>query len=199
MATLDLHKAYRPYYRAGREPEIVQFPAIGYIKISGQGEPGGSEFTEKIGLLYNLAYGIKKYCKEQVNDFSIPKLEGLWWKNDDQPPTQTAPKAWSWKLLIRMPDFVNEKLVNLVRPRVVALKQNALLHETAFEKIKEGKCVQIMHVGPYSTEEATINKLMKYIGANGMQVNGPHHEIYISDPGKTEAERLRTLIRYPVK
>ncbi len=98
-----------------------------------------------------------------------------------------------------MPDFVTESMMVSVQPDVANKKNNALIREIKFEKIKEGKCVQIMHVGPYATEPDTINLLLKFTLDNNLSVNGLHHEIYLSDPRKAEPSKMKTLIRYPVK
>ena len=156
-------------------------------------------FVSKVEALYPLAYGIKKICKEQDNDFGVPKLEGLWWVEGDTPALEIPRNEWCWKLLIRMPEFVTKELMLSVQPVVAKKKKNELVQKIAFEKMTEGKCVQIMHIGPYSTEHKTINELMAFIDANGISVNGKHHEIYLSDPRKNKPDKMKTIIRYPVK
>lgn len=165
----------------------------------GKGEPAGEVFASKVEALYPLAYGIKKICKEQDNDFGVPKLEGLWWVEGDTPALEVPRSEWCWKLLIRMPEFITEEMMASVQPEVAKKKENDLVQEISFEKITEGKCVQIMHIGPYATEPETIKTLMKFISENGLSANGLHHEIYLSDPRKTESSKMKTLIRYPVK
>ena len=199
MGKLDLLKEYKSYYSAGKKPEIKEFGEVAYLTIEGQGEPGGDIFTKKVEALYALAYGIKKIFKEQGKDFGIPKLEGLWWVESDKPALEIPRSEWYWKLLIRMPDFVTKDAVELTKPEVAKKKKNNLIQEVVYEKITEGKCVQIMHIGPYNAEPATIELLMKFIAENGLSINGLHHEIYISDPRRTEASRMKTIIRYPVK
>lgn len=199
MAKLDLVKEYKSYYKAGKKPEIVEFHGANYLSIDGKGEPAGEVFVRKVEALFPLAYGIKKVCKEQGNDFGVPKLEGLWWVVGDTPALEVPRNEWFWKLLIRMPDFVTEEMMASVKPEVETRNKNALIQEISFVTIAEGKCVQMMHVGPYATEPETINSLMAFIKENGLSVNGLHHEIYLSDPRKTEPEKMKTLIRYPVK
>ncbi len=199
MAKLDLVKEYKAYYKAGTKPEIVEFGAANYLTIDGKGEPAGELFTSKVEALYPLAYGIKKICKDKGNDFGVPKLEGLWWVDSNKHALEVPRNEWCWKLLIRMPDFVSREMMVSIQPEVSKKKKNDLIHEISFEEITEGKCVQIMHIGPYSTEPGTINKLLNFVKNNGLTVNGLHHEIYISDPRKTMPEKMKTLIRYPVK
>lgn len=199
MAKLDLVKKYKVYYKAGAKPEIIEFGPVKYLTIEGKGEPAGEIFTSKIEALYPLAYGIKKVCKDKGNDFGVPKLEGLWWVESNKPALEVLRSDWYWKLLIRMPEFVTKEMMVSVQPEVAKKKKNELIHEISFEKITEGRCVQIMHIGPYLTEPETINKLMAFIDESGLFVDGLHHEIYLSDPRKTEPSKMKTLIRYPVK
>jgi hypothetical protein len=199
MSKLDLAREYKSYYKAGKKPEIVEFEEANYLAIEGKGEPAGEEFVSKVEALFPLAYGIKKICKEQENDFGVPKLEGLWWVEGNRPALEVPRSEWCWKLLIRMPEFVTSEMMLSVQPEVAKKKNNELIQEISFEKITEGKCLQVMHIGPYSTEPGTINALMDFMTENGLSVNGLHHEIYLSDPRKTEVEKMKTLIRYPVK
>ncbi len=199
MVKLDLVKEYKVYYKSGTKPEIVEFDPVKYLTIEGKGEPAGDVFTRKIEALYPLAYGIKKVCKDKGNDFGVPKLEGLWWVEGNKPALEVPRSEWCWKLLIRMPEFVTKEMMVSVQPGVAKKKKNELIHEISFEKITEGRCVQIMHIGPYSTEPDTVNKLMAFMAESGLSVNGLHHEIYLSDPRKTEPSKMKTLIRYPVK
>lgn len=199
MSKLDLLKEYKSYYNVGKNPEIVEFDEANYLTIEGIGEPAGKMFVSKVEALYPLAYGIKKICKEQDKDFGVPKLEGLWWVEGDTPALEIPRSEWRWKLLIRMPEFITKELMFSVQPVVAKKKKNELVQKIALEKMTEGKCVQIMHIGPYSTEHKTINELMAFIDANGISVNGKHHEIYLSDPRKNKPDKMKTIIRYPVK
>ncbi len=199
MPKLDLTKEHKPYYKAGKKPEIVEFGEANYLAIEGKGEPAGELFANTIGALYPLAYGIKKICKEADNDFGVPNLEGLWWVEGNAPALEVPRNEWRWKLLIRMPEFVTRAMMLSIQPEVARKKNNELIQNISFEKLAEGKCVQIMHIGPYSSEPETIKTLMVFMAENGLSVNGLHHEIYLSDPRKTEPFKLKTLIRYPVK
>ncbi len=199
MPKLDLVREHKAYYKAGKKPGIVEFKESGYLAIEGKGEPAGELFVSRLEALYPLAYGIKKICKEEDNDFGVPKLEGLWWVEGDRSALTVPRSEWHWKLLIRMPDFVSGATMLSVQSEVAKKKKNDSIQEISFEKFTEGKCVQIMHIGPYSSEPATINALMEFMAENSLIVNGLHHEIYLSDPRKTEPIKLKTLIRYPVK
>ena len=109
----------------------------------------------------------------------MPKLEGLWWVEGEVPALEVPRQEWCWKLLIRMPEFITKDIMESIQPEVVKKKKNDLIQEIFFEKIIEGKCVQIMHIGPYTTEPETIITLMKFVAQNGLSVAGLHHEIYI--------------------
>ena len=198
MSKFDLVKEYRSYYTSERVPEIMEFGIANYLSIEGKGEPGGKVFIQKLKALYSLAYGIKRLCKERGNDFGVPKLEGLWWFDGERPAFEVPKSEWCWKLLIRMPEFVTGELMLSVQSEVASKKKNDLIREIAFKQFAEGKCIQIMHEGPYANESETIEKLMDFMVDNDLSVNGLHHEIYLSDPGKTEPSRMKTLIRYPV-
>ena len=199
MEKLDLIKTDKEYYSAKTRPDIREFTELNYLTILGQGEPAGVEFTKAIEALYPLAYGVKKICKQNETDFGVPKLEGLWWVNSDKPALEVPRNEWHWKLLIRMPDFVTSEMVNKAKDEVVKKKSIALVNQIQFEKITEGKCIQVMHVGPYATEPETINALMEFMAEKGLSVGGLHHEIYLSDPRKTEPAEMKTIIRQPVK
>jgi len=144
--------------------------------------------------------------KKEGKDFVVAKLEGLWWVDSDKPYTEVPREEWRWKLLIRMPDFVTSEIVEKARLEVMKKKKKkmkdvggGLLKEVKFEKMKEGKCVQILHIGPYSTEPETLAKMYEFMKDNGLVYNGPHHEIYLSDPRRAPEEKLKMILRQPVK
>lgn len=198
MTKLDLLEKYKPYYTASTKPEICAFGPASYLAITGRGEPAGVEFMKKVEALYPLAYAVKKHCKNQGHDFGVPKLEGLWWLDGNKGFLEVPRNEWNWKLLIRMPEFVSSKLVEEIRPET-SKNKGSLVAEIRFEKINEGPCAQILHIGSYATEQTSIALLLNFIAAQGLSVGGLHHEIYISDPRKTVPEKLKTIIRYPAK
>lgn len=200
MATkLDLTKEYKTYYTAKTVPEIVEFGEIPFLTIEGKGEPAGEVFTKTVEALYPLAYGVKNICKKQSKDFGVPKLEGLWWVESDKPALEVPRKEWKWKLLIRMPEFVTSEIVEKAKEEVFKKKGIELIKKIRFEKIKEGKCIQILHIGPYSTELESLAKMRKLMEQKSLVENGFHHEIYLSDPRKVAPEKMKTILRQPVK
>ena len=178
---------------------MVKFDEAQFLTIEGKGAPGGKEFTAKVEALYPLAYGVKKICKKQDKDFGVPKLEGLWWVESDKPALEVPREEWKWKLLIRMPEFVTSEYVEKIKPEVIKKKNIELVNEIKFEKITEGKCVQVLHIGPYSTEPESLAKMKKLMEENNLIERALHHEIYLSDPRRVPEEKMKTILRQPVK
>ena len=195
----DLTKEYKTYYTAKITPEVVEFDEAQFLAIEGKGVPGSKEFTARIEALYPIAYGVKNLCKEQGNDFGVPKLEGLWWVESDKPALEVPREEWRWKLLIRMPKFVTSEIVEKVKAEIIKKKGIELVEEIMFEKITEGKCVQILHVGPYSSEPESLSKMRKMMEEKNLVENGLHHEIYLSDSRRVSEEKMKTILRQPVK
>lgn len=207
MDKLDLSKKYRTYFTAGATPELVEFEKMNFISITGKGDPSGEEFSEKIEALYPVAYAIKFAFKTREKDFVVSKLEGLWWYDEQKYANHTMVDApadiprseWEYRLLIRLPDFVTERDFRKAKEEALKKKKIDLMREVEFYSMTEGKCVQMLHVGPYSTEPETLRQLAEFIQKNDLGRNGLHHEIYLSDFRKTEPEKLRTILREPVK
>lgn len=196
---LDLKKEHKTYYKAKIIPEVVEFGEIPFLTIEGKGEPGGKEFTSKVEALCSLAYGVKNLCKKQGKDFVVPNLEGLWWVESDKPALEVPRGEWLWKLLIRMPEFVTSEIVEKAKVEVIKRRGIELVDEIKFEKLTEGKCVQVLHIGPYSTESESLAKMRKLMEEKNLVENGLHHEIYLSDPRRVPEEKWKTILRQPVK
>ena len=196
---LDLKKEHKTYYKAKIIPEVVEFGEIPFLTIEGKGEPGGKEFTSKVEALYSLAYGVKNLCKKQGKDFVVPNLEGIWWVESDKPALEVPRGEWLWKLLIRMPEFVTSEIVEKAKVEVIKRRGIELVDEIKFEKLTEGKCVQVLHIGPYSTEPESLAKMRKLMEEKNLVENGLHHEIYLSDPRRVPEEKWKTILRQPVK
>lgn len=137
---------------------------------------------------------MKNICKNDGKDFVVPKLEGLWWVDSDRPALEVPREEWQWKLIIRMPGFVTSEIVEKAKQKVIKKKKIELVNEIKFEKILESKCVQILHIGPYSTEPESLTKMRKLTEEKNLVENGPHHEIYLSDPRKTASEKMKTIL-----
>ncbi len=196
---LNLFKSHPEYYKAKQSPSIREFEPYYYITISGQSGPEEELFTSAIQTIYPVAFGIKSLCKANNLDFVVPKLEGQWWVEDVRPFDEVPTNEWFWRIMIRMPDFVNEDLFDQAKSNMMLKGKKGRFNELKFEQINEGKCVQLLHIGPYTEEGKSIDKIIDKLKTESLEFNGHHHEIYISDPQRTPAWKLKTILRYPVK
>ncbi|MBN8783111.1 MAG: GyrI-like domain-containing protein [Terrimonas ferruginea] len=207
MEKTDLLKTDPDYYRATRHPSMLRLGPLPYLSVSGQGDPSGKAFAERVQLLYSLIYAVKFRYKEENRDFVVAKLEGLWWYDEERwgtPPVSEAPKViprdvWEYKLLIRLPVFVTAESVAATWKAIAGKRQIAGVEPPAFELLEEGDVVQILHTGPFDKEPETLARLQEYMSDKKMGRNGFHHEIYLSDFRRTAPEKLRTILREPVK
>jgi len=199
MSKLNLIEAYPEYYKAKPSPELVEFEPYQYITIQGNSEPNAPVFLAAINDLYKLVYSIKFYHKNEGMDFKIPKMEAFWWVEGELSFEETPQEEWFWKIMFRMPDFVGEGEFNMAVDKLIQERKLDSDHQLKFESIHEGKSVQALHIGSYYDERGTLEKMFVFMKENGLEVNGQHHEIYISDPRKTAEEKLKTILRYAVK
>ncbi len=207
MSKLDLTKTDKVYYNAKTSPEIVYIKKTNYISITGKGDPSGEAFSERIQALYTTAYIIKFMHKELDNDFVVPKLEALWsFDNEkyanvsmEEAPLKIPRSEWNYRIMIRILDFVTQKQIEEAIDIAVNKKQNELAKTIKFFEMAEGKAIQILHIGPFEHEPQTLKKILEFSTENNLQQNGLHHEIYLSDFRKTAPEKLKTILREPVK
>jgi hypothetical protein len=195
---LDLYKTHKDEYATTKQPILLQMKPGRYFAISGQGAPGGDSFTARIGALYAVAFTVKMtYKLSGLQDYAICKLEGQWFFDED--PAKVPRDQWRWKLLIRTPDFVTK--TDLAKATAALLKSGkpAEVKDVRLETIKEGRCVQMLHVGPYERERETVAKMRLLAEEKGLLLSGPLHEIYLSDPRRVPPERMKTILRQPVK
>ncbi|MEW9701167.1 GyrI-like domain-containing protein [Paenibacillus sp. SI8] len=200
MEKLDLAKMDKTYYTAPDQPQLVDFDPISYVTIGGKGDPNGQAFANATEALYTLAYSVKGISKKEEQDFTVAKLEGLWWVEGERDAMKVPRDEWNWKLMIRLPSFVTSEQVQAAQE--IALKKKKGLEELKwiqYEAIHEGRCVQMMHIGPYSTEKLTVQRIQTFMEEKGLSPNGKHHEIYLSDPRKVDPAKMKTILRYPVK
>ena len=199
---VDLKEDFRPIFSAStKEVTFVGIPAFNFLKIDGAGDPNTAKsFQEAVKALYGIAYSIKFANKsdEDTFDFVVAPLEGLWWCDDMTTFSINNKENWKWTLMIMMPEFITEEKFSIAKQTVIDKKEAKLAKDVRFELFDEGMCAQIMHIGSYSEEEPTIQKLHQVILANEFELTGIHHEIYMSDPRKTKPEKLKTIIRQPV-
>jgi hypothetical protein len=201
---LNIQKQDPNYYKASLDPQIRDLDPYYYLTVSGQSSPNSADFFKAIEQLYAVAYNVKFLCKAEDMDFVVPKMEGFWWIDGGLEAqhkfTQTPESEWNWKIVIRMPDFVEGDHFYRAVQKVKQKKPNLIQQdEVKYELIHEGKCVQALHLGSYSNEEPTIMRILDFIKSNGLVVADYHHEIYLSDPRKTPGMKLKTILRYAVK
>lgn len=199
MTNLDLTKTYPRYYKASSRPELVTIPAGRFLAIEGKGTPDGTLFQNSIAALFAIAYSIRAIHKQQGQLFTVPKLEGQWWLNVNKPFDDVSRDEWFWKLLIQMPQFVTAGDYRQAVALAAQKKELPQLSQVTFESLEEGLSVQMLHTGPYTNEETSLQNMRDYMAQHQLVQNGLHHEIYISDPRKTAPEKLRTVLRLPVK
>ena len=206
MEKLDLSKEYKTYYTAKTKPELVTIEKASFLSICGNGDPSAPAFAKQIEALYTTAYTIKFASKTEGKDFVVAKLEGLWWYDQaryggltmNEAPTAIPREEWEYRLLIRMPAFVSETDVVSAVDAVLTKKGIALASDIQFFEMEEGKCVQMLHVGPFDKEVETLQVIKVFMEERGLRQNGLHHEIYLSDFRKVVPGKLRTILREPV-
>jgi len=202
MATarkLDLYKLHAAEYVAPKSPALLATKPGRYLTIAGAGDPDGPEFAEKLGALYAMAYTIKMGKKRLGQDYKVAGLEGLWWAAGGSAAMMAGSRdEWRWKLLIRVPDFIKARCVTMAARMLLEKGKGKAVGAVKLERIAEGRCVQMLHVGPYATETATIDVMLEFAKAGGLRFTGRHHEIYLSDPRRVKPEKLKTILRHPV-
>ena len=210
MDKLDFKILYKDLYApSAKVVSEVDVPKMRFLMIDGAGDPNGEEFQEATNALYGLSYTLKFWSKKHEapagwREYGVAPLEGLWWVAgaDNGAMNMNAPRAdWRWTAMIMQPDFVTAELVDAARAEAATKKPEtaAALGRARLEDFEEGRAAQIMHVGPYSAELPNIMKLDEYMAAHSLASNGRHHEIYLGDPRRTEPEKLKTILRHPVK
>lgn len=205
----DFKKEQRSLYHPGKRPALIDVPTMNYIAVRGQGDPNqpDSEYKRSIQDLYSVAYTIKMSKKGSHHipgyfDFVVPPLEGFWWQDGDQGIDFTRKDRFHFVSCIRMPDFVDWATFNWA-VQTASTKKQLDLTNVEFLTLDEVRCAQIMHVGTYDEEPATIAKLTDFVTQNDLQpdysATRRHHEIYLSDPRRTKPENCKTVIRIPVR
>jgi hypothetical protein len=195
---IDLYDQYKQEYVTPKTPVLLVIKPATYLAIDGRGEPGGARFAAAVGALYAVAFTIKMTRKfDGRQDYAIAKLEGFWHleEGDDGTPRD----EWRWTLVIRTPAFVTAAELRKAVATLIAKKKPADVKAVRLETRKEGSCVQMLHVGPYDREAESIDKMRAFAGRKGLGLTGPHHEIYLSDPRRVPPERLKTILREPVR
>ncbi|WP_293451027.1 GyrI-like domain-containing protein [Planktotalea sp.] len=201
MTKIDFKKTLKPLYApSAKDFVVVNVPTINFIKVDGAGPPGNQAYTDACGWLYPISYGLKFMSKITLEqDYVVPPLEGLWWANDMTAYTDDRRDEWLWTLMIMVPDWITNDMYAQAL-ETAATKLGSPPATLRLEAFTEGKSVQILHIGPFSEEGPTLARLHnEYMPAQGLDWNSNHHEIYLSDPRRTAPEKLKTVLRQPVK
>lgn len=209
MQKFDYKKEYKEFYMPPKKPHIVEIPEMNFIAVRGQGDPNtpDGEYKKSISVLYTLAFTIKMSYKgahkiEGYFDYVVPPLEGLWYQDGSKAIDYTRKEDFRWISLIRLPEFVTYEDFRWALEEAESKKKTDL-SKAEFFTMNEGLCVQCMHIGPYDDEPSTIAEMDKYIADRDFlpdfSANRLHHEIYLSDARKCSPEKLRTVIRQPIK
>lgn len=205
----DYKKEYKEFYMPKNKPSIVEIPKMNYIAIRGTGNPNdeNGDYQNTLGLLYGIAYTIKMSYKgnhkiDGFFEYVVPPLEGFWWQDGIVGVDYTHKENFKFISLIRLPDFVTKEDFNWAICEATKKKKQDF-SRVEFFTYDEGLCVQCMHIGSYNNEPATVNLMHEYIRENDYNLdineNRYHHEIYLSDPRKCDVNKLKTVIRHPIK
>jgi len=196
---LDLYKVHKAEYVTPKKPALVVTKPAKYLAVTGTGAPASEEFQNRISALYGVAFTIKMAKKFAGQDYRVCHLEGLWSVGQGNMNLRAQPpETWNWKLLMRVPDFIKRADVKAAVKALAKKGKSPGAAAVRLEKLSEGTCVQMLHVGPYATEEETIAQMMAFATERGLAFHDLHHEIYLSDPRRVPPQRLRTILRHPV-
>lgn len=205
----DFKKEYKEFYMPKNKPEIVTIPPANYIAVRGKGDPNevDGSYQKAVGILYAIAYTLKMSYKGSYKidgyfEYVVPPLEGFWWQDNIKGVDYSDKSSFNWISVIRLPDFIKKPDFDWAVTEA-SKKKKIDCSIAEFFTIDEGLCIQMMHIGAYDDEPATVAIMDKYLETSGYENdfshNRLHHEIYISDPRKTETSKLKTVIRHPVK
>ena len=205
----DYKKEYKEYYLPKNKPQIVDIPIMNFIAVRGKGDPNeeGGEYKQALELLYGIAYTIKMSKKTDYRikgyfDYVVPPLEGFWEQEGKVGIDYSRKSDLKWTAMIRVPDFVTKADFDWAVAQA-AEKKKLDFSKVEFITVEEGLCVQCMHMGSYDDEPATVALMDSYAESMGYKIDinpqRQHHEIYLSDPRKTAPEKLRTVVRHPIK
>jgi hypothetical protein len=201
MTKFDYKKDLKQlYFPPAKIFTFVEVPPMNFLMIDGHGDPNKvPAYQEALEALYTMAYTIKFALKPRGIEYVIPPSEGLWWMEDMRQFSQETKDRWDWTMMIMQPQDVSAEVVEQARGSATRKKELPALNKLRFERFHEGLCVQIMYFGAYADEGPTIASMHAFIHEQGYELTGKHHEIYLGDHRRTPPEKLKTVIRQPVK
>lgn len=202
----EWRKEEKRIYIPATKPELVSIPALKFLTIRGKGDPNGEDFGNRVEVLYSLSYAIrmmpkKGFVPEGYFEYTVYPLEGLWDLSEEGRTKASLDKSQLiYTIMIRQPDFVTPEVFNKALEITRRAKPNKLIDEVCFERIEDGDSVQMLHLGSYDDEKASFDLMKVFIAKNGLRLKTiVHREIYLSDPRKSEPDKLKTILRYMVE
>lgn len=204
LEKIDLVKLHKAEYVKPKQAALVQVSPARYLAIPGHG-PVSDGFGERVGHLYNMAYTIKMTSRKNGMDYKVCPLEARYWCAQEADPyaflgdDPTDQSGWEWQVMIRTPAEIGEAEREAAVETLLARGKPEDLREVELIDLEEGECAQVLHVGPFSESQRSIDLLLELAEAEGKRPAGRHHEIYLSDPRKVPAERLKTILRMPLR
>ena len=199
---VDFKRELRELYSAKGDATFVEVPELQFAMVDGHGDPNEApEYAEAVQALYSVSYTARFALKRAPNglDYGVMPLEGLWWAKDMSAFTTGDKSSWDWTMMIMQPPQVTREVFEDARVAASRKKSLPAIDRLRLEVFDEGRSAQLLHVGPYAAEGPTIQRLHAFIADNGCEPIGKHHEIYLNDPSRTAPEKLRTIIRQPVR
>jgi len=202
VSKIDIKKEMKRLYQpAAREVVQVEVPPLNYLMVDGEGDPNTSqEYAHAVEALFSVSYTAKFMVKKglQALDYSVMPLEGLWWADDMSAFVANDKAKWKWTMMILQPSFVENEVINAAIAEVRKKKNLPGVDRLRLENFSEGLCAQILHVGPFSEEGPTIERLHEFIDSRSGR-RGKHHEIYLNDIRRADPKKWKTIIRHPMK
>jgi len=207
MNKLDLRKELKPFYApSAKEVQLIQIPRFKFIMVDGEIEAGqepqtSTTFHEAMMALYGASFTLKfmsKLRKENPIDYPVMALEGLWWVKGEEFDINRKDN-WRWTLMMLQPEHITEEMFREALAQLEKKRPSQAVSRLRLAEFEEGLCMQILHLGPYSAELATVEKMKAYARQHGYRRRGKHHEIYLGDPRRAKPENLKTILRQPVE
>lgn len=202
MEKVDLKKELKHLYQpSAKEVVQVDVPTMNYLMVDGEGDPNTSQaYSDAVEALFMVSYAVKFMVKKGASaiDYGVMPLEGLWWADDMSRFTTTDKSNWKWTMMIMQPSFVTPEIIDSAIADVTKKKNPMATSKLRLETFSEGRCAQILHIGPFSEEGATIEEVHQFIDSRSRRT-GKHHEIYLSDIRKADPSKWKTIVRQPMQ
>jgi hypothetical protein len=199
---VDFKRELRELYSAKRDATFVEVPELQFAMVDGHGDPNEApEYAEAVQALFSVSYTARFALKRTPDglDYGVMPLEGLWWAQDMSAFTTGDKSSWDWTMMIMQPAQVTREVFDDACAAAMKKKSLPAVERLRLEPFREGSSAQLLHVGSYATEGPTIQRLHAFIAEHGYELAGKHHEIYLNDPSRTAPEKLRTIVRQPVR